>query len=286
MDRHISIVMPAFRAQATIARAVRSVIDGTHRHFELIIVADDGFDYATELERFGFRDNRVRVIESGNIGGGSPPARNKGMDAARYDIMAILDADDRFAPDKLELCLPLVHRHGLVSTGLNVTDPEGTLLRAVGVGPSGPLTPERYKFTNFSMDSMLVYDRRRADPRFDPSLPCLTDLDFLLKLFETIPACYHIGLPLHDYVKMAVSVSNGPGVTEKMIATKKRIMARLARGHYPLADPAGNGGINRFLEISLKAEQTFVPRPDDGPVLFENHLEPLLPTYSDIQPTT
>ncbi|WP_158541578.1 glycosyltransferase family 2 protein [Pelagibacterium lacus] len=274
----VSIVMPVYRGQATIARAVRSVLEGGHADFELIVVADDGDDYEAILGRAGLADPRIRHFESGVFGGGSPPARNVGLDAARYDIAAILDADDAYKPGKLAIMAPLAARHGLVSCALDVTLPDGTHLRHVGRGPDRLLSPGAYKFTNFSMDSMLVHDRRRVDPRYDPSLPCLTDLDFLLKLFAVLPACFHVGTPLHDYVKMPVSVSNGPGVTEKMVATKLLMRHRLATGFYPLADPRGCEGLDRFLALSLAAERAFAPdAPASGGVaLFEDHIEPRL----------
>ena len=273
----VSIIMPAFRAEATIPRAVASALAQTYPHFELIIVSDDGADYEAVLGRSGIADPRIRHLDSGLCGGGSPPARNVGLDAARHRIAAILDADDAYKPEKLATMVPLALLHGLASCALDVTLSGGTHLRHVAKGEDRLLTPGAYKFTNFSMDSMLVHDRRRADPRYDPGLPCMTDLDFLLKIFATVPACFHLGTPLHDYVKMPVSVSNGPGVTERMIATKHRLRRRLAEGFYPLADPTGIAGLDRFLAISLEAEQSYAPRPGaNPPELFEDHLEPRL----------
>src|SRR5690606_16480223 len=272
-----SIVRPAFTAQATIARAAASAPAPTLPHLHMIVVSGVGVDYESVLGRAGIADPRIRHLQSGHMGGGSPPARNVGLDAARYDIAAILDADDAFKPEKLAIMVPLAARHGLASCALDITLPEGTHLRHVGRAPDGLLAPGAYKFANFSMDSMLVHDRRRADPRYDPSLPCMTDLDFLLNLFATVPACFHVGTPLHDYVKLPVSVSNGPGVTERMVATKHELRRRLADGFYPLADPDGMAGIDRFLAISLDAEQSYAPRPGAiPPDLFEDHLEPLL----------
>lgn len=272
----VSIVMPAYRAGGTIARAVKSVLAQSHAAFELVIVADDDEDYEALLGRAGLSDSRIVFTHSGNSGGGSPPARNKGLEISRYRFSAILDADDRFQPQKLEKMLPAVIEHGLSSSALNVTAPDGTLLRHVGHGEDRLLTPSDYKFTNFSMDSMLVYDRERADPRFDPALPCLTDLDFVLKLFAGNSGCFHFGTPLHDYVKMPVSVSNGPGVTEKMVATKLLMRERLANGHYREPFIGAFAGIERFLELSLEVERAFAPDPLKGVPLFENHIEPRL----------
>ena len=268
--------MPAYKASETIARAVQSVLAQTHQAFELIIVSDDGEDYEAVLGRNGIADPRLVFTESGNIGGGSPPARNKGIDTARYRYSAILDADDRFQQQKLEVMLPAVAEHGLASCALNITAPDGRVLRHVGLGENRLLAASDYKFTNFSMDSMLVYDRERVDPRFDPALPCLTDLDFVLKLYAGTGTCYHFGTPLHDYVKMPVSVSNGPGVTEKMVATKLLMRERLASGHYREPFPGAFRGIDAFLDLSLEAERAFAPDGSESIPLFENHIEPRL----------
>ena len=91
------------------------------------------------------------------------------------------------------------------------------------------------------MDSMLCWDRRKTDARYDPALPNMTDLDFLLKLWAHVPGGYHLGTPLHDYVKVPTSMSNAPGFTERMIHSKKLILSRLAEGHYPMADDARGG---------------------------------------------
>ena len=270
----VSIIMPAYNAHKTIARSVASVLDQTHIHFELIVVSDDGADYAGILSDIGIIDDRIHHCTTGQVGGGSSRARNLGLDAAKYRFCAILDADDRFAPDKLAMMVPKAAQYGLASCALNVTDSQGKHLRHVAKGQDRLLTPADYKFTNFSMDSMLVYDRERADPRYDPALPCMTDLDFLLKIFATIPQCYHLGAPLHDYVKMPVSVSNGPGVTEKMIRTKILLRERLAAGHYGL-DPDACAGLDRFLALSLATERAYDPQP--GSIgLFEDHIEPRL----------
>ena len=277
----ISVVMPAFRAEGTIARAVASVLAQTHKVWELIVVADDGTDYEAVLGRQAIADPRIRFLSTGRTGSGSPPARNLGLDAARFRYSAILDADDAMMPEKLERVLAPLRDHGIVSTALSVESADGLVLRTVGAGPDRVLDPGSYKFVNISMDSMLVYDRHKADPRFDPSFPCLTDIAFLLRLWEHNPTVFHLGTPLHVYSKQPGSVSNKPGVADDMIATKKRILA-LLDGGLPLAAPEGRAGLMRFYEVSLVAEQTYGARLAADPgFLFEDHLEPLLAARKD-----
>jgi hypothetical protein len=62
-----------------------------------------------------------------------------------------------------------------------------------------------------------------------------------------------------------------------MIRSKSELLARLEAGRYPMADPAGAAGIARFLEISLKAEESYPAALAAKPgLLFEDHIEPML----------
>lgn len=278
----ISIIMPAYKSEQVIARAVRSVLAqddaGT---FELVIAADDGADYAGLLAQAGIDDGRIRHVSTGGSGLGASAARNCALEAASGELIAILDADDVFTPGKLARCREMVVQHGLVSTALQITDAALKPLRTVGVGEDILLLPGAYKFTNISMDSMLAYDRRRADPRYDPSFVCLNDVAFLLELFEVFPACFHIGEPLHIYTKQAQSISNGTGVADKMAAAKARLIAAFAAGSYSFVDVGAAAGLTRFYQASLLAEQDYEAAMAAKPgLLFEDHLEPYLASTS------
>jgi hypothetical protein len=126
------------------------------------------------------------------------------------------------------------------------------------------------------MDSMIAWDRRRADGRYDSGMSNMTDLEFLLQLYRTAPNSYHLGDPLHDYIKRSQSMSNGKDVAAGMIASKTTIVARLEAGQYGLAD-AEVAGLRDFLRISLVAEASYAGALAATPgLLFEDHLEPML----------
>lgn len=273
MVKTIAIVTPAFRAEGLIGEAVRSVLAQTNPDWEHWIVSDDLADYEKLVADAGLGDPRQRFLSTGKLGGGSTRARNQAFDALATPYAAILDADDRLKPRKLERALVALEHHPIVSTALDVLDDGYRHVRYVGDGPDTALRSRDYKFTSISMDSMIVWDRRVCDGRYDPDLRNMTDLDFLMRLWRTAPGTFHLGAPLHDYVKIPVSMSNGPGVTERMIAAKTTLLERLRSGVYPMQDPEGAEGISRFLEISLQAEREF-----SGVGLFEDHLEPRLRT--------
>jgi glycosyltransferase involved in cell wall biosynthesis len=273
----VSIIMPAYGAASHIGYAVRSVLAQRHADWLLWVISDDGVDYEALLGAVGLADARFRFLSSGRVGGGASHARNLALDRLDTPYVAILDADDRFAPDKLVQVVAALADHPVVSSALAVVDEAFSPLRHVGVGPDQVLGPARHKLVNFSMDSMIAWDRRRCDARYDLELTNMTDLEVLMQLFRTAERSFHIGTPLHDYVKRVVSMSNGPGVTEQMIRAKQILLERLRRGAYPMADAAGPAAIAAFLEVSLAAEASYPRALTRQPgLLFEDHLEPQL----------
>ena len=277
MPETVAVITPAHRAERWIVPCARSVLAQPSPHWEHWIIADDGADYEAMLAAAGIRDPRLHFLSSGGIGTGASRARTVALDRLATEHVALLDAADRFKPGQLEQAVAALQHHAIVSVALDEYDETGRPLRLVGQGPERELGPAGYKWTCLSMDSMLVWDRRRTDARYDLELTNMTDLELLLQLYRTAPASWHLGTPLHDYLKLSVSMSNGPGVTEKMIRSKREILRRLETGFYQMADAAGPEGMAAFLRISLRAEETYGDAVAATPgLLFEDHLEPKL----------
>ena len=278
-DNRVAVIIPAFRAEALIGQAVRSLLAQTHADWEAWIIADDGQDYEAVLAAQGLRDRRFRFLSSGQVGTGASRTRNLALDRIETPFAAILDADDRMKPEKLQLAVTRLADHPIVSVALDVMNESYERLRLVGTGPDRPLSPGAYKFTSLSMDSMIVWDRRRTDARYDVTLSNMTDLELLLQLWQTAPGAFHLGTPQHDYVKMTRSMSNGEGVTEGMIRSKTTMLDRLEQGKYQL-DGEAVDGLAAFLRISLAAEAAYPLALREKPgLLFEDHLEPMLRAY-------
>lgn len=272
----VSIITPAFVAMGTLATTVRSVLAQTYPRWEMVIVSDDGVDYVRFLGEHGIADRRISQLSSGKVGGGASASRNLALDAITTPYAAILDADDRFKPQKLERAVAALETYGIVTTALDVMDESFNHLRYLGDGPDQVLAPGLHKWINISMDSMIVWDRRKADGRYDLNMSNMTDLEFLLQLYRTVPASFHLGTPLHDYIKRAGSMSNGEKTAAGMIASKTTLLQRLGAGYYPLA-PGGVDGMVGFLTVSLEAEKHYGAALAAQPgLLFEDHLEPRL----------
>ncbi|MHB1094101.1 glycosyltransferase family 2 protein [Thiobacillus sp.] len=99
MNPRFSVIIPAFNAATTLARAIESVRAQSWPVHEIIVVDDGSTDATADVaHRFG---EAVRLIRQPNSG--VSVARNAGGVAATGDWLAFLDADDWYAPARIGL---------------------------------------------------------------------------------------------------------------------------------------------------------------------------------------
>jgi glycosyltransferase involved in cell wall biosynthesis len=96
-----TVVIPAFNAARTIGSSIRSVLQQTEQDFEIVVVDDGSSDDTVECARSFASDPRVRVISQRNKGPSA--ARNAALAAARGFYVSMLDADDLWLPEYLEV---------------------------------------------------------------------------------------------------------------------------------------------------------------------------------------
>ena len=117
----VSVVMPAFNSAKWIADAIRSIQSQTYINWELLVVDDGSTDNTVEKIESLFEDERIRIFSQNNSG--PAVARNLGIEEAKGEFLAFLDADDMWFKDKLNLQLEHLLSNpglGLVHSGYRV----------------------------------------------------------------------------------------------------------------------------------------------------------------------
>ncbi|MGR5277153.1 glycosyltransferase family 2 protein [Vibrio rotiferianus] len=121
----VSVVIPAFNASAYIKSTIESVLNQSMTDFEIIIVDDWSDDYS-ELEKLiaELDDQRVKLYRLEQKGNGAV-ARNKGVALSSGNVIAFLDADDLWHPNKLSTQLSMLEPGIVVSCASKVQFREG-----------------------------------------------------------------------------------------------------------------------------------------------------------------
>src|SRR3954464_12731722 len=98
----VTVLMPAYNAAETIESAVRSVIDQTWKHWQLLVVNDGSTDRTQAiLEELAAGDRRIRVFNSPK-NAGLCASLNLGLSMISTRYVARMDADDLCYPTRLE----------------------------------------------------------------------------------------------------------------------------------------------------------------------------------------
>lgn len=99
-DIKISVIMPVYKVEDYVARAIESILEQTLADFEFLIVDDGTPDRSGDIcDEYAKKDTRIRVIHKEN--GGAPSARNTAIDLARGKYVYFLDSDDWAGPRML-----------------------------------------------------------------------------------------------------------------------------------------------------------------------------------------
>ena len=101
----ISVVIPLYNKQDSIAHTLECVLNQTYLDFEVVVVDDGSKDQSAAVVE-QFTDSRIRLIKQKN--GGVSAARNRGIEEARGAYVAFLDADDVWLPDHLANLVSLI----------------------------------------------------------------------------------------------------------------------------------------------------------------------------------
>lgn len=211
----ISVVVPAYNAAHFLPRCLNSVFSQTLQPAEVIVV-DDGSqdDTAAVAERLG-----AKVIRRPN--GGLSAARNTGVQNSTSEWIALLDADDLWAPDKLRMQADRVQTGTvLVYTGIRVFGDEGVRQARSAVDPAQARKLLRYCNPITPSTVIARRDALSQNGGFREDIRACEDWDMWARLqkvgdFEAVPD------PVTDYYVYPSSMSTDP---RRMLEATERII--------------------------------------------------------------
>jgi glycosyltransferase involved in cell wall biosynthesis len=179
----VSVCIPTFNRCAMLREALQSVFRQTFRDFETIVVDDGSTDGTSEMLAVEY-GGAVRAIRQSNAGDGS--ARNRAVREARGGLIAFLDSDDLWVPEKLERQVRLLDDRPEVAVvyspkktvdmhGREIHPPRRTCYRGQVTG---------YLFADVFIATPSVVCRRELFTRvglFSEQLKTASDYDFWLR---------------------------------------------------------------------------------------------------------
>ena len=190
----VTIVVRVHNGMPHLPSAVRSALQQTYEKLEVLVI-DDGSQDGTSAYLDTIKDTRLRVIHQKNKGPAA--AGNRGLREAKYNWIAILDADDLAAPDRIERQVSFLEKNSLYtcvgsSVGYVGQNDQPYVAHIMGRSfipsnrPRMLNPPEVDIQVNAISHSSALYDRRiaLAIGGYREYLPVAEDFDFFLRLSE------------------------------------------------------------------------------------------------------
>jgi|SRR5665213_3280454 len=244
----VSVVIPAYRAGGTIRRAIDSVLAQSYSAVEVIIIDDGDRDDISRV--LGDYPSKVSLIRKTN--GGAASARNAGLDVAKGDVIAFLDADDYWEPQKLMRHLDILNRYkevGLTCSRYHVESPTGrrmATMPAVGTIYDTVLTlAGEAAFSLATQTSTITVVARRTTigaHRFPERLKTGEDRHLWMRLISSVPV-YFLSEPLATAVEEPESLSRSDVVGDCVN------MLRVIR---EFRDAIGSDGVRKWEAITYR----------------------------------
>ncbi|MEM6585145.1 MAG: glycosyltransferase family A protein [Pseudomonadota bacterium] len=188
----LSVVMSVFNGEATLAAAIECILNQTYRDFEFIIINDGSTDGSlATAQSYAEKDARIRIIDQENTG--LTRALQRGVEAAKGDYIARMDADDISLPHRFEKQMALLEANpDMVAVNVDVDHVriDGTVEATARFRRDPRLLPLLLCFVNVvGGHGPMIYSRAayHAAGGYDPEYNLAEDYDLWTRLIDRGP---------------------------------------------------------------------------------------------------
>lgn len=161
----ITVIIPAYNCSRCITSAIRSVLNQTYGNVELIVVDDGSTDGTADVvSEF---DGKAKYVYQTN--GGVSKARNTGIRQSNGEYIALLDADDVWDKNKLEIQESLLSRYpdvDMIFSGFNLTKNNKTIAGKTYLDSFNIFKEYKYKVTDIFENNIIVRQNNLDVPFF------------------------------------------------------------------------------------------------------------------------
>jgi glycosyltransferase involved in cell wall biosynthesis len=183
----VSVVIPVFNGTKYIIPTVESVLHQTYNNYEIIIIDDGSTDQLKELLDPYLKKYSPKIKYFYQNNQGLSAARNQGIKLSNGELIALLDADDLFYPDKLTEQVAIFQNNpqiGLVQSGWELIDEHDNFLSQVKLWEKSPhLDLKDWLLWQATLPSAMVFQKTWLEKigGFNPQLRKMEDLDIALR---------------------------------------------------------------------------------------------------------
>lgn len=280
MDKNIkvSVIMTVYNAEKYIKAAVDSITSQSFKNFELIIVNDGSTDRSMEIIK-SYRDERIVLLDN-VCNRGIPFTRNRALQAAKGEYIAVLDSDDIASPRRLEKQVQFLDMHpdiGVVASRINFIVDE-KIIKKKRLPYKYMISNSELPFRNRISNSSSMFRKRLVDKHnihYNNQLFAGEDYDFWVQLSK-----YTFIAILEEPLTFYRTGGTHKGITSNITKNQKAIWNDVINKN--IQRKAFNAACSGKLEIEDAVEQAMNVSGADSKYIFS--VLDCLMDFSDFNP--
>ena len=204
----ITVFIPVHNREGYIGDAIQSILGQNFQDFDILLIDDGSTDRSIEVMR-SFHDPRITIVRN-ETNLGIPRTRNRGLELARGEYIALLDSDDRASPHRLQKQAAYLDAHPdcvQVGSWCRMMNEQGIPLKKTKRQPTHPDEVKAELLFRCCLSNRTIMGRTETLRKFGyrNDFPRCQDYDLHVRLssqfkMANIPECLVLGRIHHQQI--------------------------------------------------------------------------------------